>query len=176
MKYSESIIRKFILTSLLAMSIPLVASAEPQFNEGTGRNGSASFQGAMYPGHHFGHQGEAFHLPPEVALTESQRDQIFAIKHKQAALLYEQSKIVRKAHIDLRKLATSDQYDDEKAKAITEKVGKALVNIIFLRVQEKHQIYALLTAEQRNILSLRHADHAAGHPKFPHESEDEKHE
>jgi Spy/CpxP family protein refolding chaperone len=67
----------------------------------------------------------------------------------------------------LHKLAASDQYDDEKAKAITDKLGKALANITFLRVQERHQIFALLTPEQRNLLKSLQHEHSEGHPRFP---------
>jgi len=170
MKLSESVVKKFLLASLLAFSIPLAASAEPQFDEGAGHNGPPEKQS----GHHFGHGGREFHFPPGLELSETQRDKIFSIKHAQEALFYEQGKIVRKAHVDLHKLAASDQYDDEKAKAITDKLGKALATITFLRVQERHQIFALLTPEQRNLLkSFRHA-HSEGHPKFPSSAEDGK--
>jgi protein CpxP len=167
MKYSPSIVRKFIFPSLLAISIPLAANAEPQAGENWGHNGPSQFSGEEHHGHHFGHGKEMLHFPPGIDLTESQRDKIFSIKHTQEALFYEQGKIVRKAHIDLHKLATSDQYDDDKAKAITDSLGKALAKITFLKVQEKHQIYALLTPEQRNFCNSHHFEHSSGHPKFP---------
>jgi Spy/CpxP family protein refolding chaperone len=111
-------------------------------------------------------------------LSEKQHDQIFAIKHAQEAFLYEQEKIIRNAHFDLHKLAASDQYDEEKAKAISEKMGKALSNMFLLRVQEMHQIYALLTPEQRKLIGSSHAGnadwHSMHHPKHPSDFESDK--
>jgi Spy/CpxP family protein refolding chaperone len=167
MKYLQLIVGRLIMPSLLALSIPLTANAEPQSEERDGHNASQHFSNEKNSGHHFRHGGGNFHFPSAIDLTESQRDQIFAIKHKQEALLYEQSKIVRKAHIDLQKLIISDQYDDEKAKAITEKLGKAIGNIKFLRAQEWHQTYALLTPEQRNLLNSHQFNRGAEHQKLP---------
>jgi Spy/CpxP family protein refolding chaperone len=162
MKFSDSVVRKFIMASLLAFSIPLAANAEPQLDEGAGHHGAPekSF------GHHFGHAGEEFHFPSGLDLSETQRDKIFSIKHTQEALFYEQGKIIRKAHIDLHTLAASEQYDDEKAKAISDKLGKALATITFLRVQERHQIVAVLTPEQRNFLKSLRQEHSGGHPRI----------
>lgn len=161
MKYTESVVRKLLLPGLMAISIPLVAIAEPEL-EGGGEH--FAMQQQMHSGKHFGQEGKGFHFPEGMELSETQRDKIFAIKHSQEALLYDQGKIVRKAHMDLHKLAKSDQYDDEKAKVITDKLGKALANVIFLRTQEKHQIFALLTPEQRNLLNSHPHGHSAEHP------------
>jgi protein CpxP len=167
MNYSESIIKHLLLPGLLALSIPLAASAEPQFDEGAGHNGpDEKHFGHQHFGHQFNHEeheGRGFRFPHELELSDSQRDKIFSIKHTQEALFYEQGKIVRKAHLDLHKLANSDQYDDEKAKAISDKLGKALATITFLKVQERHQIFSLLTPEQRNLLKSPHFGHDDGH-------------
>jgi Spy/CpxP family protein refolding chaperone len=152
MKHSKFVFSGLLLSGILAISLPIAANAESQFEENADHDANHFSPNQWHSGHHFGHDKESFHFPPEVNLTESQRDQIFSIKHKQEALFYEQDKSVRKAKIDLHKLLASDQYDDDKAKAITEKLGKALGNIKFLRVQEMHQIYALLTPEQRNVI------------------------
>jgi Spy/CpxP family protein refolding chaperone len=156
MKHAKHILSKLLLSGILAISLPMAANAEPQLEENANHDANRLSPNQWHSGHHFGHDKESFHFPPEVNLTESQRDQIFSIKHKQEALFYEQEKIVRKAKIDLHKLLASDQYDDDKAKAITEKLGKALGNTKFLRVQERHQIYALLTSDQRNVIKVHH--------------------
>ena len=163
MKHSKSIVSKLFLSCLLTLSIPLVASAEAQSEENPGHDFAHQFSTEGHMEHHFGNKGGEFHFPSGIDLTESQRDQIFSIKHKQEALFYEQGKIVRKAHIELHKLVTSDQYDDDKAKAMTEKLGKAIGNIKFLQVQEKHQIYALLTPEQRNYIKAHRFNRSHAH-------------
>lgn len=92
-------------------------------------------------------------FPMGLNLSESQQDKIFSIKHAQAQILYDQDKIVRNAYVDLHKLATSEQYDDSKAKAISESLAKARATIAFIHAQEEHGIYAVLTTEQRGLLS-----------------------
>ena len=155
MKSSVTFLRLLILSSLLTLSMPFTSNADTQFDGGDAHDGP--------PNKHFGHGDLALHFPPELQLSESQRDKIFSIKHTQEALFYEQGKIVRKSHLELHKLANSDQYDDEKAKAISDKLGKALATITFLKVREKHQIFALLTPEQRNFLKSNHFGHGEGH-------------
>jgi len=167
MKCSASAIKNLILPGLLAMFIPLASHADPQFGKDEEHNHCSPFPNEMHLEHHFGHGGGALYFLHGIDLSETQRDKIFSIKHAQEALLYEQSKIVRNEHIELHKLASSDQYEDEKAKAITENLGKALARITFLRVQERHQIYALLTPEQRNLLNSHHFDRSSAHPRFP---------
>ena len=162
MKYSESIIKKLLLPGLLAISIPLAASAEPQFEERAGHDGTPGERSE----HHVGHGGEAFHFPPGMELSESQRDSFFSIKQAQEKLFYEQSKIIRQSRMDLRQLVTSDQYDDEKAKAITEKLGKALASITLHKVQERHKMFELLTPEQKTFIKSHPFDRAGGHPRF----------
>jgi len=167
MKYSKFTFRRLLLSSLLVISVPLAANAEPQPGASSEHNDTQPFSNEGHMRHHFKHGGNTFHFPPEINLTESQRDQIFSIKHKQEALFYDQSKIVRKAHIDLRQLVTSDQYDDDKAKAIAEKLGKAIGNIKFLQVQTKHQIYALLTPEQRDLIKAHKFNRTSENTKQP---------
>ena len=174
MKITQSIISKLFLSCLLALSIPIASIAEPQSEENEGHEFSHHFSTEGHMGHHFGNRGGEFHFPSGIDLTESQRDQIFSIKHKQEALFYEQGKIVRKAHIDLHKLVISDQYDDDKAKIITEKLGKAVGNIKFLQVQEKHQIYSLLTTEQRNYINAHRFNRFSEHSKYSTGSDGEK--
>ena len=174
MKRSESILRKIILAGMVFIAFPLAATACPQPGEDNGRDDSMPCKNEMRMVHHFGHDGEEFPFPPGLDLTESQRDKLFSIKHAQEQLLYEQEKIVRNSHIDLHKLATSDQYDDNKAKEITEKLGKALGTIALIHAQKHHQIFALLTPEQRNLLSSHQFGRPEGHHMFPNGAAGEK--
>ncbi|GGC89633.1 Spy/CpxP family protein refolding chaperone [Undibacterium terreum] len=84
-----------------------------------------------------------------IKLTEEQEDKIFAIMHAQAPQLREQMKALRKAQEALRAMRFSAQYDDSKAKALTEASARAMGDSSLLRLRGEQQIYALLTAEQR---------------------------
>jgi Spy/CpxP family protein refolding chaperone len=61
----------------------------------------------------------------------------------------EKFKIVRKSHEDLRALTTSPQYDDAKAKALADAGARAMADIALLKARSEHDIYALLTPEQK---------------------------
>ena len=64
-------------------------------------------------------------------------------------------KALRKAHKELRTLPTSAQYDDAHAKALSDSVAKALGQLALLRTRTEHEIYALLTPEQRAHVTER---------------------
>jgi Spy/CpxP family protein refolding chaperone len=51
----------------------------------------------------------------------------------------------------------SAQYDDARAKALTDAAGKAESQIALLHIRAEHEIYSILTAEQRaQLVDRRH--------------------
>jgi len=90
-----------------------------------------------------------------IKLTEEQQDKIFAILHAQQPPLREQMKALRKANEALQAMRFSARYDDGKAKALTDAAGRATATSALLRIRGEQQIYALLTAEQRQQLEDR---------------------
>ena len=153
MNFSKADFKKIILITILAIAVPLSANAESSIEDGPGHWGSKSFSSMMPHSQHCKNDREMSSLPMELELSESQQGKIFSIKLAQAQILYDQDKIVRNAYIDLHKLATSEQYDDGKAKVISESLAKARTTIAFIHAQEEHGIYAVLTTEQRGLLS-----------------------
>lgn len=91
-------------------------------------------------------------------LTDEQEDKVFAILHSAAPALREQAKAARKAQEGLRELGTSAQYDDARAKALTDAAGKAESELALLRIRAEHEIYSILTAGQRAQLVDRRAN------------------
>ena len=89
-----------------------------------------------------------------LSLSEAQRDKVFAIRHKQAPMLREKAKAARGAQDDLLALPLSAQYDSAKAKALADAGARALSELTLLRADEAHQIYMVLTNEQRQQLEV----------------------
>lgn len=154
MKLNQSIVKRFLIASSIAFALPLAVEAQPMPDEGHGRCGG----GMMAPEHFRGDKmpREAFMgggpVPPflhGLNLSEAQRDKIFSLLHAQAPLMREQAKTAHKAQADLRALATSGEYDDAKAQALAESGARAMAEMAVLHARSDHQIYALLTPEQR---------------------------
>lgn len=106
------------------------------------------------PGHH-GIPDDKFMdgpMPPFVHglnLSEAQRDAVFKIVYAQMPLMRDKTKSLHKSEEALRALTLSGQYDDAKAKTLAEAIANDMVQLSLLRAQSEHQIYMLLTPEQR---------------------------
>ena len=145
---------KYVLIFMLTVAIPVVANARPLMDDEQGDLRPLLYKGKMPHAQHCNNEDDMFRFPVGLDLSEDRQDKIFSILIAQARTLHEQDKIVRNAYIDLHKLATSAQYDDVKAEAIIESLAKARAAIALVHAQEGHQIYALLTEEQRKALSM----------------------
>jgi periplasmic protein CpxP/Spy len=91
-------------------------------------------------------------MPPflhGLALTEAQDDQIFAIVHAAAPMLREQGKLARKNAELVRAMTDSGNYDETKLKALADAVARASMEIMILHARSAHQIFAVLSPEQR---------------------------
>ncbi len=88
-----------------------------------------------------------------LALTEAQSDKVFAILHAQAPLLREKAKAARHAYDDLQQLAVSPQFDPAKARALADTGARAQADLAMLRADGEHQIFMVLTEEQREEVS-----------------------
>lgn len=108
-------------------------------------------------------EGERFHGPMgepkggpgcglplhHLKLSEAQEDKIFALFHAQEPQVRELHRTAAKAEDALRKLGRSAQYDDAKAKSLADSAAKAHAELALLRVRSEHQVYELLTPEQK---------------------------
>lgn len=101
---------------------------------------------------------EANGMPPYLRglkLTEQQEDKIFAIVQAQASAQYQKSKALKAAHQGLQTLAQGGEISPASARSAADKLGQAFADVTFLRLQTDNQIRAVLTPEQRNLLSKR---------------------
>jgi periplasmic protein CpxP/Spy len=162
--------RPLILAAVVLLACPLASFATPPPGPDgghDGRCGPGDFHGFRgpppppgagfggFPGGGFGFGGP----PPFLAglkLTDEQQDKVFAIVYAAAPALREQAKALRKAHEALHDINESPQYDENKVKGLAESAAKADSQLTVLRVRTEHEIYALLTPEQRKQLEERH--------------------
>ena len=103
-------------------------------------------------------------LPPmlrHLQLSEAQQDKVFAILHAQAPQARELGKAIHKAHRALHELMTGASFDDAKAKAVTDALGKAVADEALLHARTHRQIFDVLTPEQRQKLA-RLGEHGPG--------------
>lgn len=134
----------------IGMALALPASAQMPLPD----DGHDHCGGMVPPGQH-GLPDDKFldgPLPPflhGLDLSEAQRDAIFSILHAQAPLLRDKAKSLRKAGEALRTLPLSSQYDDAQAGVLAAALADDIAALSLLRALSEHQIYALLTPEQR---------------------------
>ena len=178
--------KRLILVTSLALAWPLGALADPP-PAGSERMGGGPPQehrmsGCMMehgPSHggvfHGGEMfGESDDVPPmlrHLRLSEAQQDKIFAIMHAQAPQAHELGKAIRKAHQGLHELVTGAIFDDAKAKALTDALGKAVADSTLLHTRTHRQIFDVLTPEQRQELE-RHGGHGADDDHSSHHADD----
>lgn len=95
-------------------------------------------------------------------LTETQRDRVFEIMHAQAPLMRQKARQARMAHEALRDLAMSAQYDEGRARALATEDAKAGADLALMRVRSEHEIFAVLTPDQRKTVQEMKARFDAG--------------
>jgi Spy/CpxP family protein refolding chaperone len=153
----------------------------PMFARGLGPGpGSPTPPGALRPGRggdapwsQHGFDGPEGQLPAPpilrgLSLTETQRDQVFAILHAQAPLLREKAKAARRAQDELRAMTISTQYDKAKAKLLADAGARAFGELALLRADGEHQIYMALTDDQREQLeAMRRVSPTARTERLP---------
>jgi protein CpxP len=171
-------IRSGILAATLALTGPLTGFAAPPPGVDGGHDGRCArpdFQGfrGPPPGPELGlFPGAGLGGPPPflagLKLTDDQQDKVFAIVYAAAPAMREQAKALRKAHEALRDINESPQYDETRVKGLAETAAKADSQLTVLRARTEHQIYALLTPEQRKQLEdRRHERESRGHDGPP---------
>ena len=94
-------------------------------------------------------------------LSEEQRDKIFAIHYAQMPEAREQRKAIEHARRDLHQMVASGQYDEARARSLTESLGRAVAREAQLRAQADAKIMQVLTPEQRKQVGEREAQRVA---------------
>ena len=183
-------IRPLILVAVVAFGFPLgvLADSPPaappdHMAGGPAHEHEHEMSGCMMMDHgsaHGGmfHGGEMFDagedVPPmlrHLRLSEAQQDKIFTIMHAQAPQARELGKAIHKAHRGLHDLVTGASYDDAKAKAAADALGKAVAESALLHARTHRQIFDVLTPEQRQELA-RHAEHGPDGEHGSHHADD----
>ncbi|PLC41862.1 peptidase [Ralstonia pickettii] len=99
-----------------------------------------------------------------LALSEEQRDKIFAIEYAQMPEAREQRKAIEHARRDLHQMVASGQYDEARARSLTETLGRAVAREAQLRAQAGAKVMQVLTPEQRKQIADREAQRVAELP------------
>jgi periplasmic protein CpxP/Spy len=94
-----------------------------------------------------------------IKLTEEQEDKIFSIEHAAAPQFREHLKAARKAREALRDIGQSTAYDSNKAAALAQSEASAESQLALLHARTDHDIFLVLTAEQRAQLADRRHQH-----------------
>ncbi len=123
-------VASFLLASSLALGLTPLALAQPMEERG------------MERGRH------AMQLRT-LGLSEAQQDQVFKIFHDSRPAVYEQIKQLRRARLELGKLAGAERFDSARARQLADAQGKAMAELALLRVQTMRRVREVLTPEQR---------------------------
>ena len=148
------------LVGCLVLAIPLSALAFPPADGKPGDRGGCDMPMRGSPGPSMGPPGFFFgDRPPPylmgLKLSEDQQDKVFVILHAAAPAMREQGKAVRKARESLHDLGRATSFDSGNAGALAQSLGKAESQLALLQARADHDIYAVLTDEQRKELADR---------------------
>jgi periplasmic protein CpxP/Spy len=106
------------------------------------------------------------HPPPYLMgmkLSDEQEDKVFSILHAAAPEFREHMKAARKARDALRELGQSSAYDANKAAVLAQSEASAESQLSLLHARTDHDIFLLLTQEQRTQIADKRRQHE-GHP------------
>lgn len=165
---SSGNIKRFLSATALALAIPLTAAANPG-NPRAGEGGSdcGAMTGHRIQGGGMGHHAMGGLMSPRhlhaLNLSEAQHDKVFEIRHGQAPGMREKGKALHKAEAELRQLTSTPDYSEGKAKALADQIGKLTFEMTLARSKSDHQIYEILTPEQRTQLAEMKPAHNARH-------------
>jgi Spy/CpxP family protein refolding chaperone len=156
MKQATHFFRPLVIAGALALALPFATQANAQ-------------TGDMQQGHaaQMHHRGGAHHgdkgVFRDLNLSEAQKDKIFDLRHAASPDLRDKGKQARAARKALRELAHADNFDESKARALSEQTAGADAGFMLARLRLDNQIYQVLTPEQRKQLEARKAQRKASH-------------
>ncbi|MBU6271657.1 MAG: Spy/CpxP family protein refolding chaperone [Betaproteobacteria bacterium] len=97
-----------------------------------------------------------------VRLSDAQRDQVFTLMHQQAPAMRDKAKALGKTRQELRALALSPQFDEARAKALSDGLAAGLADMAMTRARTANAVWQLLTPEQKSQVEARRARADAG--------------
>jgi protein CpxP len=158
-------ISRFMIASSIALGVSLPVSAN------TGWDGSPDCRShSGRRGHHAGFDGARHPVPPylqKLGLSEEQKGKIEDLVKNEVQVMRDKADAMRKTRMELRHISMSDDYDEAKVKAMSESSAKDLAEMGELHARTSHQIYELLTPEQRKQLEEQRAQFESRHRGKP---------
>lgn len=163
--------RNTLLAGCLGLALPLAAMAAPPDGKAGGHGGPACDMdmhgpqggpmGGPPPGPFTGDRPPPYLM--ELNLTEEQQDKVFAILYASAPALRDQFKAVHKAREALHDMGHAAQFDGANAASLAQALGKAEGQLALLQARNDHDIFAVLTEEQRTQLAEHDKEHGPHH-------------
>ena len=140
MNFPKLSLKRFLIAAAISLVLPLAAL-------GVGQRGDRCGVGPAMDG------GKMSPYLRQLDLSEAQRDRVFEIMHGQAPAMREKVKAVRSAEESLRKLVVSTEYTEPKVRELSDGAARATADLTLARAKVEHQIYEMLTVEQRSQLA-----------------------
>jgi protein CpxP len=146
-------LKHLLSASILAVSLPManIALAHDGHQAGAhcerGQH-SKQHHGLRHHGHHASNDGVPHYLHG-LDLTQTQKDQLFALIHEQAPILREQQKQRHALHQALRETSQAQAFDDAKAQEIASGLATLEREQVLMRARTQAKVFALLTPQQR---------------------------
>ncbi len=148
MQVSRLTVQKMIAVTAMAMALPMSAYA--------GHHGDGHNQGqSEMRGHH--HQGMG--LLKQLDLTEEQQAKVKDIMSQQKNNMKQAMGDRREHRDDMRGLVESDAFDAQKARALIAEQQAQELEMKLAMLKAQHEIYKLLTPEQREKAKAIRADY-----------------
>lgn len=141
----KSLLKPLLAATILSLTMASVATAKPNQDHDKPHHCSQKDE----RGHHkdMMHSGHHPHFLRGINLTDAQKDKIFELKHAEVPKMREHMKARHQLKKELMQL--SDQYSEEKAKAIANKLATIERDSVLARAHHHQQVLNLLTPEQR---------------------------
>jgi len=137
-------LKRLAAAAVIALALPLSLSA---FAGPPGAmRGDCAMGGFSHPG--LGGDGLPRYLH-RLNLSEAQRDRVFDIMHAQAPVMRDAMKAFSQARNDLRTLATAPDFDEARARSLTDALAAATGEMALNRIKTERQVFDVLTPEQR---------------------------
>ncbi|MCB1959547.1 MAG: Spy/CpxP family protein refolding chaperone [Rhodocyclaceae bacterium] len=153
MKINTPTLKAFLVASSIALAVPLVAQARPDMDERFGEGPRCEEGMRKHEGMGRHHGGPGMGMLRGLDLSDAQRDRIFELKHALAPKLRDEMKAVHASRQSLREMMDKGEYDAAKVKQLTEEGAAAKARMAQLTLQNQHEVYQLLTPEQRTKMS-----------------------
>lgn len=161
MKTPQKILHKPLIASLLAIGATCMIAGVSLANP------KDAHELPVGPGceQHMGMNGPVPPFLKDVALSETQQDTIFSILHNQEPLMRKKVQALQKTEDALRELALSDNYDEANAKKLADSAADMMAEINLLRTRTDHQLFFVLSDEQRKQAEERKKAFEKDHPR-----------